>query len=27
MTFIAKYTKAAGDPLEPFDAEKSTEVH
>ena len=27
MTFIAKYTKAAGDPLEPFDPEKSTEVH
>ena len=27
MTFIAKYTKAAGDPLEPFDAEKSTEGH
>ena len=22
MTFIAKYTKAAGDPLEPFDAEE-----
>ena len=27
MTFIAKYTKAAGDPLEPFDPEKSTEGH
>ena len=27
MTFIAKYTKAAGDPLEPFDPEKSAEGH